>query len=101
MIRVAVFSALSHTIFVVAGLLVYVMTTRIGNQRRPPSSAIGWVVSMTLVGVLLGGIPGITRNIEAIMLVIVGVSVAPLIISAIRTRLAARKATSNQETENA
>ncbi|RXW31788.1 VTT domain-containing protein [Propioniciclava flava] len=63
--------------------------------------AIGWVVSMTLVGVLLGGIPGITRNIEAIMLVIVGVSVAPLIISAIRTRLAARKATSNQETENA
>ena len=46
MIRVAVFSALSHTIFVVAGLLVYVMTTRIGHQRRPPSSAIGWVVSI-------------------------------------------------------
>lgn len=46
MIRVAVFSALGHTIFVVAGLLIYVLTTRIGHQRRPPSSAIGWVVSI-------------------------------------------------------
>ena len=27
-------------------MLVYVMTTRIGHQRRPPSSAIGWVVSI-------------------------------------------------------
>ena len=46
MIRVAAFSVLSHSIFVVAGLLIYVMTTRIGHQRRPPSSAIGWVVSI-------------------------------------------------------
>ncbi|QNP47804.1 phospholipase D-like domain-containing protein [Diaphorobacter aerolatus] len=46
MIRVALFSALSHTIFVVVGLLVYVLTTRIGHQRRPPSSAIGWVIGI-------------------------------------------------------
>ena len=46
MIRIAVFSAMGHTIFVIAGLLIYVMATRIGHQRRPPASAMGWVVSI-------------------------------------------------------
>ncbi|QGU03229.1 Inner membrane protein YqjA [Corynebacterium kalinowskii] len=44
--------------------------------------AIGWVVSMTLIGVLLGDIPGIAHRIDAIMLVIVGLSVLPIIMSA-------------------
>ncbi|GAB3946588.1 DedA family protein [Corynebacterium tapiri] len=44
--------------------------------------ALGWVVSMTMVGVLLGHIPGIAHRIDAIMLVVVGISVLPIIISA-------------------
>ncbi|MFV8381861.1 DedA family protein [Corynebacterium hindlerae] len=43
--------------------------------------AIGWVVSMVLVGVLLGDIPGIAHRIDAIMLVIVGLSVLPIVLS--------------------
>ncbi|WP_353234555.1 phospholipase D-like domain-containing protein [Diaphorobacter ruginosibacter] len=46
MIRLAVFSAMGHTIFVVVGLLIYVMATRIGHQRRPPASAMGWVIGI-------------------------------------------------------
>ncbi len=37
---------MGHAIFVVVGLLIYVMATRIGHQRRPPTSAIGWVISI-------------------------------------------------------
>lgn len=44
--------------------------------------AIGWVITMTLVGVLLGDIPGIAHRIDAIMLVIVGLSVLPIVTSA-------------------
>lgn len=52
--------------------------------------ALGWVISMTLVGVLLGGIPGIAHSIEGIMLLVIGVSIAPLAISALRKRLSLR-----------
>lgn len=45
--------------------------------------ALGWVVSMVLVGVLLGDIPGIADRIDMIMLVIVGLSVLPLVLSSI------------------
>lgn len=48
--------------------------------------AVTWVFSMTLAGTLLGGIPGIAQSIEAIMLVIVGISVLPIVISALRNR---------------
>lgn len=43
--------------------------------------ALGWVISMVLVGVLLGDIPGIADRIDMIMLVIVGLSVLPLVLS--------------------
>lgn len=46
MIRVAVLSGLGHAIFVAVGLLVYVMGTRIGHQRRHPSAAMGWVLGI-------------------------------------------------------
>ena len=46
MIRVAVLSGLGHTVFVAVGLLVYVMATRIGHQRRHPSAAVGWVLGI-------------------------------------------------------
>jgi cardiolipin synthase len=42
-------SALAHGAFVAAGLLVYVLVTRITRQRRHPSAAIAWVVLIALV----------------------------------------------------
>lgn len=59
------------------------------------SGALAWVTTMLLVGVLLGGIPGIEHSIEAIMLVIVGISVLPIIISGINKRRKAKKATAS------
>ena len=44
--RLAVFSVMGHTILVFVGLLIYVLATRIGQQRRTPSAAIGWVVGI-------------------------------------------------------
>lgn len=38
--------ALLHGAIVLCGLLVYVLVTRIGHQRRPPSAAIGWVLAI-------------------------------------------------------
>jgi cardiolipin synthase len=46
MTRFILLSGLGHTIVVVAGLLVYVMATRIGHQRRHPSAAMAWVVGI-------------------------------------------------------
>ncbi|MEX3514283.1 MULTISPECIES: DedA family protein [unclassified Corynebacterium] len=47
--------------------------------------AVAWIVTMTMVGVLLGGIPGIADRIDAIVVVIVGVSVLPVVISGARS----------------
>ncbi len=44
--------------------------------------AISWACGLTTVGVLLGGIPLVAHNIDALMIVIVLVSVLPLIIGA-------------------
>ena len=43
--------------------------------------AVGWVCSMVAVGYFLGNIPGIADNIDAIVIIIVGISVLPIIIS--------------------
>ena len=48
-------SALEHGAFVFAGLLLYVLVTRIGNQRRHPSAAIAWVLTIAVIRYL--GIP--------------------------------------------
>ena len=48
--------------------------------------AVGWSCSMTLVGVLLGGIPFIAHNIDVLVIVIVAVSVLPVVIAAVRRR---------------
>lgn len=42
----AVLSGLGHALFVALGLLVYVMATRIGHQRRHPSAALSWVLGI-------------------------------------------------------
>lgn len=40
-------TALEHAAFVAAGLLTYVLVTRIGRQRRHPSAALAWVVGIS------------------------------------------------------
>lgn len=46
MTRLALLSGLGHAVLVAASLLVYVLTTRIGHQRRHPSAALAWVVGL-------------------------------------------------------
>jgi membrane-associated protein len=48
--------------------------------------AVSWACGLTLVGVLLGGIPLVAHNIDALMIVIVVVSVLPIVIGALRRR---------------
>jgi len=40
--------ALEHSALVLGGLLVYFLLTKIGQQRRPPASAIAWVMVIGL-----------------------------------------------------
>ncbi len=40
--------ALEHSALVFGGLLIYLLLTRIGQQRRPPASAIAWVMGIGL-----------------------------------------------------
>lgn len=47
---------------------------------------IGWVVSMTLAGDYLGGIPVVRRNFEKMVIGIVVLSVLPMIIHYLRSR---------------
>lgn len=55
------------------------------------TGSITWVGLMTLVGTLLGGIPGIASSIEGIMLVVIAISMLPMIVPVMRRRLAARR----------
>ncbi|WP_124053937.1 DedA family protein [Arcanobacterium ihumii] len=54
--------------------------------------AISWVILMLTVGVALGQIPGITHSIDLIMIIIVGISVLPIIISSVNNRRKAKTA---------
>ncbi|MFC5281391.1 DedA family protein [Arcanobacterium canis] len=54
--------------------------------------ALAWVASMTAVGALLGNIPGITHSIDGIMILIIGISVMPMVISALRAYWKKRRA---------
>ncbi|HEY7336910.1 MAG TPA: VTT domain-containing protein [Bryobacteraceae bacterium] len=47
---------------------------------------LGWVLSMTLAGYTLGGVPLIRRNFEKVVLGIVFVSILPLILHALKAR---------------
>ena len=46
MTHFALLSGLGHAMLVVAGLLVYVLFTRIDHQRRHPSAALAWVLGI-------------------------------------------------------
>lgn len=71
-----------------------------GTALMPYSKFIGWNVlggvawvgSMTLVGVFLGGIPGIADSIEKIMLLVIAVSLAPVVFSALKKYFDKKKA---------
>lgn len=45
----AALAAVAHGIFILAGLLLYIVTTRAGRQRRHPSAALAWVVTIALL----------------------------------------------------
>ncbi|MEV8215680.1 VTT domain-containing protein [Leifsonia sp. NPDC077715] len=51
---------------------------------------VSWVIVMVLLGVLLGGIPFVANNIDVLMIVVVAISVAPVVIGALRRRRRAR-----------
>lgn len=53
--------------------------------------AVGWVISMALVGLLLGHIPGIAHSIDVIMIVIIAVSLAPIVVAAARKAMVGKK----------
>ena len=55
------------------------------------AGALTWVISMIMVGVLLGGIPGIAHSIDLLMIVLVGVSVLPMVIAFLAKRRKAAK----------
>ncbi|MGU3409039.1 DedA family protein [Microbacterium sp. M1A1_1b] len=55
--------------------------------------AVSWAVGLTVVGVLLGGIQVIAHNIDALMIVVILVSVLPIVIGALRRRHVARRRT--------
>ena len=52
---------------------------------------IGWVLSMTLAGYNLGGVPAIRRNFEKVVIGIVLVSVLPMIVHYLRSRMTAEE----------
>lgn len=43
------FPALVHGVLVLGGLLLYVVTTHLRHQRRSPSTAFAWVITITLL----------------------------------------------------
>jgi membrane-associated protein len=49
---------------------------------------MGWVLSMTLLGYFLGGIPLIRRHFEKVVLLIIFLSILPVIIHAVKAKLA-------------
>ncbi|MDK7750511.1 DedA family protein [Brevibacterium sp. UMB10442] len=55
--------------------------------------ALAWVGSMVLIGALLGHIPGITHSIDGIILLIIGISMLPVAISAITSYIKKRRTT--------
>jgi len=70
-------------------------SARMSYRRFLAWNAIGaalWVVGMTLVGVLLGGIPFIVDHIDVLMIVVIAVSVLPVVVGTARKHLAARRA---------
>ncbi len=56
------------------------------------TGAITWVVSLVLAGFFFGQIPLIKDNFEAVILVIIGISVMPIVVEYLRSRRAPAEA---------
>jgi membrane-associated protein len=56
----------------------------------------GWVISMTLLGYFLGGVPIVRRHFEKFVLLIIFVSLLPLIVHAVRARFGRKRASVGQ-----
>lgn len=54
-----------------------------------------WVISMTVIGLALGGIPFVVNNIDALMIVVVLVSILPVVIAVLRKWIANRRIRNN------
>ena len=53
---------------------------------------IGWVALMTMLGYTLGGVPLVRQYFDKVILLIIGVSVLPVLIEALKARVSARRA---------
>jgi membrane-associated protein len=51
---------------------------------------IGWVVSLTMAGVWFGNIPWVEKHFEAVVVMIVVISVVPIVVEYLKARRAAR-----------
>jgi membrane-associated protein len=60
------------------------------------AGGIGWVFSMTMAGYLLGNVPFVSENFEAVVILIVFISVLPILIGGIRHWLARRARIADQ-----
>jgi membrane-associated protein len=49
---------------------------------------IGWVISMTLLGYYLGGIPLVRKHFEKVVLLVIFISILPVLIHAVQSRTA-------------
>ena len=58
---------------------------------------VGWVLSMTILGYLLGEVAIVRRNFEKFVLLIIFVSLLPLIIQAIRSKLGTVQSNTNSQ----
>jgi membrane-associated protein len=52
--------------------------------------ATGWVISMTVLGYFLGGVPIVRRHFEKFVLLVIFISVLPMILHGIQSRVAKR-----------
>jgi membrane-associated protein len=52
----------------------------------------GWVISMTLLGYFLGGVPIVRRHFEKFVLLVIFVSLLPLMVHAIQARFGRKRA---------
>jgi membrane-associated protein len=54
------------------------------------SGGIGWVVSMTAAGYVFGQIPWVDKHFDAVVIMIVAISLTPMVVEYLRARRAAR-----------
>ncbi|OZB87540.1 MAG: hypothetical protein B7X41_12745, partial [Microbacterium sp. 14-71-5] len=62
------------------------------------TGALLWVVGLTFVALLLGGIPFVAHNIDLLAVVVVVVSVIPIAVTALRRRAATGSADRDRAT---